>query len=89
MNQDTRRNARKTWFGRQRGKCYLCGKSMVWEECNLDHVIPLSKGGEDKRHNVRVTHIDCNSAKADTEPSPEVLEYLAGCRERAKREGES
>jgi 5-methylcytosine-specific restriction endonuclease McrA len=32
---------------------------------HLDHVIPLSKGGNDTPDNVRTTHAKCNMAKGD------------------------
>jgi 5-methylcytosine-specific restriction endonuclease McrA len=58
--------------------CYLCGdkvdlnaahnmKEEGWEMYpHLDHVIPLSKGGDDTPDNVRTTHAKCNMAKLDT-----------------------
>jgi 5-methylcytosine-specific restriction endonuclease McrA len=58
--------------------CYLCGDKVDlnapynmredgWEMYpHLDHVIPLSKGGDDTPDNVRTTHAKCNMAKLDT-----------------------
>jgi hypothetical protein len=58
--------------------CYLCGdkvdltaphnmKEEGWEMYpHLDHVVPLSKGGDDTPDNVRTTHAKCNMAKLDT-----------------------
>lgn len=88
MNAKRRKYVRNRLYGDQHGKCALCKEPMLWEESNLDHIVPLAAGGLDAWHNLQMTHIDCNSAKADTEPSPEVLEYLARCRAWAKHRGE-
>jgi 5-methylcytosine-specific restriction endonuclease McrA len=67
--------------------CYLCGdkvdltaphnmKEEGWEMYpHLDHVIPLSKGGDDTPANVRTTHAKCNMAKLDT-PVNELLDTV-------------
>jgi 5-methylcytosine-specific restriction endonuclease McrA len=36
------------------------GRAQAWD---LDHVIPLSKGGEHSYDNVQVTHPSCNRKK--------------------------
>lgn len=58
------------------GDCYLCGLDIDflatrkcgiegWESgFHLDHLIPLSKGGEDTLDNVRPSHAVCNLQKA-------------------------
>ena len=58
--------------------CYLCNKeiditlsrkvgSERWRESlQIDHVIPVSKGGPDFLNNVRPTHASCNNLKNDT-----------------------
>ena len=46
--------------------CYLCGEPILQgQKWNLDHIKPRSKGGETTPENLRPTHYDCNSAKAD------------------------
>lgn len=57
--------------------CYLCGKGIdmtasrlagrgKWEYgLNIDHVIPISKGGPDTIENVRPSHVLCNIKKGD------------------------
>ncbi|MDE2105771.1 MAG: HNH endonuclease [Patescibacteria group bacterium] len=45
---------------RQRGKCPLCGRSLVWWKGTLDHIIPKSKGGPDAEWNYQVVHDQCN-----------------------------
>lgn len=58
------------------GKCYLCGLAIDfmaprkcgvdgWESgFHVDHVIPISAGGQDCLDNVRPTHAVCNLQKA-------------------------
>lgn len=44
--------------------CYLCGKPIETEkEFNLDHSIPLSRGGQNEACNWRPTHRTCNNDK--------------------------
>lgn len=46
--------------------CYLCGEPILeGQKWNLDHVKPRSKGGKTEADNLRPTHYECNSAKAD------------------------
>lgn len=37
---------------------------------SLDHIIPMSKGGEHVRSNVQVAHLDCNTRKSNSIPMP-------------------
>jgi 5-methylcytosine-specific restriction endonuclease McrA len=58
------------------GNCHLCGLGidfMATRKCgnegwesgfHVDHLIPLSKGGEDTLENVRPSHAVCNLQKA-------------------------
>lgn len=44
--------------------CYLCGKPIEDErDFNLDHCVPLSRGGPNVASNWRATHKSCNSQK--------------------------
>lgn len=44
--------------------CYLCGKPIDKEkDFNLDHMVPLSRGGQNSPSNWRPTHKGCNSDK--------------------------
>ena len=44
--------------------CYLCGKPIKKEaDFNLDHCVPLSRGGQNEPSNWRATHKSCNSDK--------------------------
>lgn len=69
-------------FRRDKGVCHLCGGRCDYEDfvvvngvtiCgdwypSVDHVIPLSKGGEHSWSNVKLAHRICNSIKGDTAP---------------------
>ncbi|WP_328941531.1 HNH endonuclease [Streptomyces sp. NBC_00250] len=55
---------------RDRGLCRLCGKPAAMDERvphpkapTIDHVVPVSEGGDDTRANVQLAHFVCNSAK--------------------------
>lgn len=44
--------------------CYLCERvDLKLSEIHLDHVIPLSRGGDHTRENLRVSCADCNIEK--------------------------
>lgn len=53
-------------YQKDNGKCYLCGKELLYSEMTLDHVIPLAKGGADCMENLRCCCSNCNSWKADS-----------------------
>lgn len=60
---------------RDRFTCSLCGDSVDITlhknnplAPNLDHIIPISKGGTHTRRNISLTHRVCNIKKADIEP---------------------
>lgn len=57
---------------RDRWRCSLCGKKidMVARHphplaLTMDHVVPVSEGGDDAPHNVRACHSRCNSSKGN------------------------
>lgn len=45
------------------GVCYLCYNSVQMGEFWLDHIIPISRGGEDCIENVATSHAKCNMKK--------------------------
>lgn len=69
-------------YRRDAGRCWLCGGECDWSDreetraaivCgdkypSIDHVVPLSKGGEHSWENVRLAHRICNSIKSDSNP---------------------
>lgn len=56
---------------RDKGRCHLCGNrvpDLPWPHKlspSLDHVVPLSKGGEHDPANVRLAHLFCNLSKGN------------------------
>jgi len=50
---------------RDNSTCQICGKHLRDEEIELDHRIPLSKGGSSEEANLRVTCRKCNRRKSD------------------------
>jgi 5-methylcytosine-specific restriction endonuclease McrA len=43
--------------------CGLCFQPIMGELVNIDHIIPLAKGGLTVRSNLQVTHATCNNRK--------------------------
>lgn len=54
---------RKEVHTRDNGRCYLCSDPITFEEMHLDHVIPLSRGGEHSYANVKAACARCNLVK--------------------------
>jgi len=59
-------------FERDRWRCQLCGckvkRTTEWDprQATIDHIIPLSLGGEHKYTNVQTACMECNSKKGAT-----------------------
>jgi 5-methylcytosine-specific restriction endonuclease McrA len=60
------RFAREDIIARDKSTCYLCGKVCEKHEIHLDHVIPLSRGGEHTIDNIKVACATCNLRKRDS-----------------------
>jgi 5-methylcytosine-specific restriction endonuclease McrA len=63
----------RTVFARDGWVCQLCQRpvdeGLSWphtESASLDHVVPLSRGGDHVRANVQLAHLGCNIAKGAT-----------------------
>lgn len=50
-------------YERDGGICNICGEAVRWEEYDMDHVVPLSRGGDHSYANVAVSHASCNRRK--------------------------
>lgn len=57
----------KKQYDRQRGKCYWCDKK-VGDSYHIDHVIPLSRGGDNTPSNIVIACQPCNQSKSDKLP---------------------
>ncbi len=45
--------------------CQRCGKHLLDNEVEFDHIIPHAKGGSCEEHNIRLTCYECNRNKSD------------------------
>lgn len=43
--------------------CYLCGKKLTEKTAEIEHILPLSRGGNHKPENVKLACKPCNSSK--------------------------
>ena len=62
------RFTRRNIFYRDKNRCQYCGKVFPQRELNLDHVVPLSRGGRSGWDNVVTACIPCNSRKGSRTP---------------------
>ena len=53
------------WFLSEDKKCAICGEVVDWDDYNLDHIIPHSKGGRTELKNSQITHKECNIKKGN------------------------
>ena len=51
---------RRLIWERDSGVCYLCGASTEPSGFELDHLVPVSRGGDNHPNNLAVTHQKCN-----------------------------
>lgn len=57
-------------------RCPDCGEIMRRPDKSLDHIVPLSKGGQHRIGNVRVVCLPCNGRKGSKMPAQSVPEQL-------------
>jgi 5-methylcytosine-specific restriction endonuclease McrA len=62
------RFTRKNIYLRDKSRCQYCGHRAATRELNLDHVIPLSRGGRSTWQNVVCCCLKCNSRKGSLLP---------------------
>lgn len=48
---------------RDRSICHLCGELVPADDIHIDHIVPLSRGGNHSADNVAVAHSMCNMRK--------------------------
>jgi 5-methylcytosine-specific restriction endonuclease McrA len=66
-----------TLFHRDTKTCMYCGETFTLKNLSRDHVIPLSKGGEDKWTNLVTACKGCNNKKGDRTPEQAGMPLLA------------
>src|SRR5690349_19945243 len=52
-------------YERDMGICQICYRTANILDCNVDHIVPVAKGGTNDLDNLQLTHIWCNSRKGD------------------------
>lgn len=62
------RFTRRNIFFRDRNRCQYCGHKLPTRDLNLDHVVPISRGGKSVWENVVCCCVDCNSRKGNRLP---------------------
>ena len=67
----TRRWMTKQLLNKHKGSCAICGESVQRKgdgplRATMDHIIPLSKGGQDILSNLQLACRACNEKKGDT-----------------------
>jgi hypothetical protein len=70
-------------FERDKWRCRYCGITVTTETASLDHMIPVSKGGEGTPDNLATCCMMCNSIKSGRtyeEAAPQILSRLAALR---------
>lgn len=65
-----KQNLRLYLWTKANGLCALCGFPVDLNEVSPDHIIPVSRGGEDGVHNLQATHWGCNRHKSQ---QPDVI----------------
>ena len=70
------RFTRRNIFFRDRNRCQYCGHVFPQAELNLDHVVPLSRGGTSSWENVVCACIPCNSRKGNRTPHEAHMELM-------------
>lgn len=62
-----------TVYARDAGRCHICGKKVDPKKWHMDHLIPLSRGGEHSYRNVAVAHPLCNNRRYNNGPAQLLL----------------
>jgi len=67
--------SRKKLLKMHKGKCGICKQRVNPRKFEIDHVIPLSKGGTHEYANVQPAHPACNRLKADKLPGEVIVPF--------------
>jgi 5-methylcytosine-specific restriction endonuclease McrA len=66
-----------TAFAEQGGCCAFCGAEFTEEKPEIDHWVPISKGGSNEGANIRLMHSECNKTKGSKTPEELAVRYAA------------
>lgn len=53
----------RAMLAKQSYRCALTGRELTPENCSLDHIVPLCKGGAHSKENAQLVVIEANKAK--------------------------
>ena len=56
---------KKSLYKRYGGRCAICGKPVSYDDMTVDHIVPLSQGGNNHFANLQLACLPCNRMKAD------------------------
>jgi hypothetical protein len=61
---------RKALWEEHYGLCGICGLPVSFADMHIDHVVPVSLGGDDDWDNLQPSHMPCNVAKGGRNRGP-------------------
>jgi hypothetical protein len=56
---------RRIVIGRSDGRCWYCGKPVADADFEIDHIVPVARGGRSYLRNLAACCGDCNESKSD------------------------
>jgi len=68
--QKARELRHSSWWKKKiaKGICYYCGRKFKPSELTMDHVVPLSRGGDSEKINIVACCKECNTKKRSCLP---------------------
>ena len=54
---------RRLIWERDKGICYICQKEVSFDSFDIDHLVPVFRGGDNSPQNLAVTHPNCNRSR--------------------------
>ena len=65
QRKTTYRNQKKhLWFDINKRICFVCRKPIAsYDDCSIEHKIPLGLGGSNRNDNLALSHKECNKNK--------------------------
>lgn len=70
-------STRITIYNKAEGRCAICGDFVPYDEFTIDHIEPLSKGGDNEMDNLQCTCRFCNFLKGNL-PDQEFMDKVTG-----------
>lgn len=54
---------REKVYAKSLGQCVICGKTLLYKDARIDHIVPICRGGKDVEENYQCVCEDCNNIK--------------------------